>query len=235
MVTDATRQRGDQERYIPRRIGEALSDFEAALDGVKVFSDVPECRFGRLRWIREAYRRFDRAGMEPPAYFVDWLSIFTPIERSAWSSIRAFGLPMRPQYPIGVYFADFADPERRVVIECDGREFHQDRERDAARDAAMHRDGWVVFRLTGAECMRPEIDWQDIVDLRSDGRNDEAERRISAWLGNSSDGVIRAIQHWFYSQPIGGDVSDAEVFETLQAHTSAPLRLLPGAGRADHA
>ena len=200
------------------------------LGGLPSLREMPEDRVERMRWIRSLYRKFEAAGMQPHTYFIDWLSIFTPIERAAWASIRACGLPMWPQYPVGRFFADFADPETRMVIECDGRDFHQDRERDASRDAEMHRAGWIVFRLRGAECMQPDMDWQCIQDLMCDGRHEEAQERIAHWLNSSSDGVIRARQHACYGKPIKG-VDCVQVFRALEAHTSAPLVF----GEADHA
>lgn len=182
--------------------------------------DMPSEPMQRLRWIGARYKQFEAAGVEPHTYFIDWLMLFTPIERAVWSSIRSCGLPMRPQYPVGPYFADFADPKRRIVIECDGREFHQNKSRDAARDDAMHRNGWIVFRLTGSECMKPDMDWQDIIDMEHDDRHEEARERIHMWLRGSGDGVVRAIQHAFYGAPIR-KVSDDEVFGALISHTSA--------------
>ncbi len=46
---------------------------------------------------------------------------------------------------------DFADPLPKVVVECDGFEFHSSREAfetDRLRDATLAAQGWAVVRVT---------------------------------------------------------------------------------------
>lgn len=80
----------------------------------------------------------------------------TPIEAGLWADVRWTGLVLYPQFPIGPYFADFANPKAKVVIECDGRQWHADKAKDAERDDWMARQGWTVYRFTGAQCMQTE-------------------------------------------------------------------------------
>lgn len=89
-------------------------------------------------------------GIDP--YEVDWSVLFTPIERGLWYDVRATGAVLYPQYPIGPYFADFANPNAMVVIECDGVQFHKDKAKDKKRDAYMQSLGWRVHRLDGRDC-----------------------------------------------------------------------------------
>lgn len=77
---------------------------------------------------------------------------FTPIETALWADIRAANVVMYPQYPIHGMFVDFANPVAKVVIECDGAEFHQDQARDSARDTILQARGWTVYRITGRDC-----------------------------------------------------------------------------------
>lgn len=81
----------------------------------------------------------------------------TMIERGVWSDIRCFGLPFYPQYPVGRFVADFADPKKRIAIECDGAAYHNP-VRDAARDREMEALGWSVIRIEGWRCNLPEED-----------------------------------------------------------------------------
>ncbi|MGA8942848.1 MAG: DUF559 domain-containing protein [Thermoactinomyces sp.] len=54
-----------------------------------------------------------------------------------------------PQYPIGPYWADFALPEIKLVIELDGYKYHKNRiDEDRRRNAYMYRKGWKVMRFT---------------------------------------------------------------------------------------
>lgn len=76
----------------------------------------------------------------------------TPIETWLWHDIRAENLILYPQYPTEGFFVDFANPAAKVAIECDGREFHLDKEKDAARDKKLAAAGWHVYRITGSDC-----------------------------------------------------------------------------------
>lgn len=84
-------------------------------------------------------------------YFIDWCGTFTPIEDALWHDIRYMDLPFYPQYPIGNCFVDFADPQRKIAIECDGKQWH-DAEKDKKRDAKLGELGWTVIRFTGSQC-----------------------------------------------------------------------------------
>ena len=76
----------------------------------------------------------------------------TPIESWLWHDIRAVDLVLYPQYPVLGFFVDFANPKAKVVIECDGQAFHQDKAKDAARDKKLRDAGWHVYRITGKDC-----------------------------------------------------------------------------------
>lgn len=76
----------------------------------------------------------------------------TPIEENFWADCRDADLILYPQYPACGYFIDFANPVAKVGIECDGKAFHLDSERDARRQSVLERAGWSIFRITGREC-----------------------------------------------------------------------------------
>jgi very-short-patch-repair endonuclease len=82
------------------------------------------------------------------------LITMTPIERWFWSDIRKANAVLYPQYPAHGFFLDFANPVAKVGIECDGRDFHLDKEKDAKRDALLGKHGWMVYRISGSDCMK---------------------------------------------------------------------------------
>jgi very-short-patch-repair endonuclease len=41
---------------------------------------------------------------------------------------------MYPQFPVGPYFLDFADPVKKLGIEVDSRRYHEDRAKDRLRE-----------------------------------------------------------------------------------------------------
>lgn len=74
----------------------------------------------------------------------------TDAERLLWSRLRRkqiHGQRFRRQHPIGPYIADFACTERRLVIELDGGQHVQAREKDAARTRWLATRGYRVLRF----------------------------------------------------------------------------------------
>lgn len=87
-------------------------------------------------------------------YEWDGLIRLTPIEEWLWGDIRDLNAVFYPQWPVGGFFVDFANPKTKVALECDGAQWHTDWRKDAARDAKLSEMGWDVYRFTGKECRR---------------------------------------------------------------------------------
>lgn len=87
------------------------------------------------------------------------MMFMTPIEAWLWSDIRDANAVFYPQYPVGRFFVDFANPKAKVAIECDGAAYHTDKAKDAARDARLAHLGWSVYRAPGWLCAK-EYDWE---------------------------------------------------------------------------
>lgn len=72
-------------------------------------------------------------------------------EETIWRIVRnsRLGAPFRRQMPIGPYFADFACPSARLIVEIDGRAHNdpEQGERDKTRQAWLERQGWRVLRF----------------------------------------------------------------------------------------
>lgn len=85
----------------------------------------------------------------------------SPIEQLLWCDIRQQNIVMYPQYPVGRYFVDFANPVAKVAIECDGAAFHVDAAKDASRQRQIEALGWTVYRISGSDCVRNEIETED--------------------------------------------------------------------------
>lgn len=97
----------------------------------------------------------------------------------AWlSSSRTGGtFALEPQKAIGPYTVDFALTAKtkingarlaRIVIECDGHDFHDRTKEQAARDKSRDRylasQGWTVLRFTGSEIFRDPYICADAID-----------------------------------------------------------------------
>jgi very-short-patch-repair endonuclease len=91
-----------------------------------------------------------------------------PVE--IWDCTMPFGKPqtdvvIAPQYQIEKHRVDFAifingvaNEEIKIVVECDGHDFHEKTKKQAARDKRRDRDlqiaGGKVLRFTGSEIWR---------------------------------------------------------------------------------
>lgn len=171
-------------------------------------------RFARIRkhyelelpLMQAEYERTGRAHFDP--YRLDFTSDMTPIEANTWSDIRCAGLPFFPQLSVLGYFLDFADPFKKIAIECDGKQWHN-AEKDAKRDARLAEVGWTVYRIPGSMCkrtMRRPVDL--LFEKREAGfTNEEALRMVRAhaadWFTRTSEGIIEAIgiTHYGFDDP----------------------------------
>ena len=81
-------------------------------------------------------------------------------ESVAWNALRtlrARGIAVRRQHPVGRFIVDFAIVRRMTVIEIDGG-VHRLPEvalRDHERQAAIEALGWRVIRIDAAAAMNP--------------------------------------------------------------------------------
>lgn len=91
-------------------------------------------------------------GIDPYAWDHDAGIRMSPIEAALWCDIRAVGVVLYPQYPVGRRFVDFGNPVAKVAIECDGAAWHVDAEADAQRQREIESKGWTVYRITGRDC-----------------------------------------------------------------------------------
>jgi very-short-patch-repair endonuclease len=70
-------------------------------------------------------------------------------EAKLWSELRnrrMNGFKFVRQFPIGLYFADFACREAFLVVELDGSQ-HADNGHDMRRDQFMSQHGWSIARF----------------------------------------------------------------------------------------
>lgn len=150
-------------------------------------------------------------------YFVDWVRYFTPIEMDAWQAIRYHGLPLYPQYPALNYFIDFADPNKKIGLELDGKAWH-DRDRDRVRDTRLFNEaGWRIFRVSGsvAEANLPSP--SELEEMGYEGNALEGGTR--EWAVCSVDGVVAAIGRLYYRR--GGRIDVDSALHALDVHRLA--------------
>lgn len=182
----------------------------------------------RLQAIRALYQAHIDLGADFSAfdpYCLELHDYWTPIEWRLWQDVRSLGrLRFVPQFPVGPYFLDFADPTRKIAIEADGKQFH-----DAARDRKRDQDlfdryEWRVFRVTGAETFRVRPSpWEVERALwERDGiypDREDVRRAAREFFLTTSEGVVRALRDVEFDGQ-RGEWFD-EMAETLDMHRLA--------------
>jgi very-short-patch-repair endonuclease len=139
--------------------------------------------------IREKYK--DWYPRSCPYRYFDWSSVFSPIEENVWGDIRYIGIPFYPQYPILEYFVDFADPVKKIAIECDGKEFHQDKEKDRIRQERIEAEGWEFIRFEGKDTYKCYDDFFPEYKEFSEREREELMNRYK----KTSEGILRQLKY----------------------------------------
>ena len=79
----------------------------------------------------------------------------TNIEEKMKEVLIKEGIEFAEQFPIRCkygYIADFAIPDKKIIIECDGEHWHLiGNSKDRKRDAVLRKLGWKVLRFRGNE------------------------------------------------------------------------------------
>ena len=83
----------------------------------------------------------------------------TDAELKLWNELRAhrlMGLGFRRQFPIGRYIADFACPEKKIIVEVDGSQHAEEKQSaaDAVRSVKLEKDGWTILRFWNDDILR---------------------------------------------------------------------------------
>lgn len=152
----------DRERIVP-------PSARVLLDGIRcdMCDEFPDSRGDGLRLcptceVGEAHYRGDLGilalAIDRRRRIVD-VPISPPVERRLWLTyIEGMAswprIDLHPQYRIGRYRADFADPSLMLVIEVDGLAYHNGQEsfiRDQRRQRYLQSRGWTVVRFAAKE------------------------------------------------------------------------------------
>jgi hypothetical protein len=152
---------------------------------------------------------------------IDWQKVFSPIESQTWMALRGFGFsPMYPQYPVNKYFLDFGNPKAKVAIECDGAEWHLDKEKDAKRDLVLLEEGWIVYRMDGSGCNKMCEEYYELPDFEH--YDTEKLNEVLTKYYSCIEGLIKAIGifHFGYKDYNFFQIELPHAFECLKEHIS---------------
>ena len=76
----------------------------------------------------------------------------SPLEIALARALDEKHIPYVREYAISRIHVDFAFPEKKLAVECDGYRYHaapEQRARDQKRDKFLHDRGWRVLRFSG--------------------------------------------------------------------------------------
>jgi very-short-patch-repair endonuclease len=79
----------------------------------------------------------------------------TDTERKLWARLRnrcLAGFKFKRQHPVGKYIVDFVCLETRLIVEVDGGQHSE--QRDRHRSAFLHRSGYRVIRFWDNEVLQ---------------------------------------------------------------------------------
>jgi very-short-patch-repair endonuclease len=80
------------------------------------------------------------------------LNFDSEIEKKLYQTLESIGIPPFLQYKIGVFRVDMAYPDKKLVIECDGYEYHtgeRNWQKDKYRQKRIESLGWKFERFQG--------------------------------------------------------------------------------------
>ena len=91
----------------------------------------------------------------------------TSIEITMAKELKAQGIDFEQEYPIDGFRIDFALPEIKLAVECDGDYWHSlpgIKEKDKRRDKVLSKLGWTTLRFTETEIKRSASNCIQIVE-----------------------------------------------------------------------
>jgi very-short-patch-repair endonuclease len=77
----------------------------------------------------------------------------SPIERTLYNALTISGYQVFTQHKVGPYRGDLFIPPK-LIIECDGKAYHKDKEKDKRRDKFIEQQGYKVIRFPGSRIHR---------------------------------------------------------------------------------
>lgn len=165
--------------------------------------------FTTLQKIRKSYTEKwdDRFDVNDPYKFDHWFEWMSPTESNVWGAIRYLGLPFYAQYPVQQYYADFADPVKKIIIEVDGK-VHDDprvKARDQKRQLDLEAKGWKFVRIKGWMTFKTREDYDltenEINNITSIGNEiPEGYVRSEFWT-ECAEGILTKLKQKYYLSP----------------------------------
>lgn len=120
----------------------------------------------------EKLKKFYKENPEKhPNYIVAQRGNVTYIEKLFGEYLEELGIKAKYNYHVGRYWIDWAIINYKIGFECDGEQWHQDKEKDIKRDKKISEYGWNIFRFTGKQIINePNKCMARIEEVMNNGR-----------------------------------------------------------------
>lgn len=99
-----------------------------------------------------------------PAGINQYSNCFTSIEEVIAKELNLRNIPFVHNWKTGRYFPDFIIFEN-VIIECDGKHWHEDKLKEQQRDNYLYKLGYFVFHLKGTRITKNPRECINMVEM----------------------------------------------------------------------
>lgn len=124
------------------------------------------------RQIAESIKKLQKENPKiHPNYILAQKGHITEIEKLIRDELIKRGLAFETQYRVLGYWIDFAFPDVKLAVECDGGRWHSTKEqifRDTKKDERLRNIGWTILRFKGKEILN---NTKGVVDKIEKGYN----------------------------------------------------------------
>ena len=110
------------------------------------------------------------------------------------------GMEFYPQLKVGKYYPDFVDKKRKIIIEVDGKNYH-DLEKDKIKDQDLNKLGYDVYRISYN--MFVEMDYEEyffMLEMEIDHINNKNIYELKRkYYCKTAEGIIDSIYFSYYN------------------------------------
>lgn len=126
-------------------------------------------------------------------YILDWQGYLNENEFSVFATCRCIGVAFYPQFTVGRFCLDFANPYYKIGIEVDSNTYHT-YEKDLKRDIELKKLGWKIYHLTSAEAYSNSKQNMEEINIEPDYlTKDEYFQNKSKYYQTQTDGIVECI------------------------------------------
>ena len=163
-------------------------------------------------------------------YGLPWVQTFSHAEKFAWEKLHNHpSVMLYPEYPVGKFFLDFGNPALSIGVEIDGKNYH-DKDYDFARDLALLRQGWIIFRVPAKELFWDLEHPADYVtrnggSIEHDWNDPEVHEVAINYYLRSGDGFLESLENIIYRRAKPTVFGREWWWASLESHLSLRMEL----------